>query len=79
MCVTIYDHTPLHLCQASSYGLNTSTCDNLIECISDFDIIINTVPQEVLTENLLSLVKKDCVLFEVAKTLWNKQMNLLKI
>ena len=41
--------------QASSYGLNTSTFDNLIECISDFDIIINTVPCEVLTENLLSL------------------------
>ena len=78
VCVTIYDHTPIHLCQASSYGLNTSTFDNLIECISDFDIIINTVPCEVLTENLLSLVKKDCVLFEVASKPYGINNELVK-
>ena len=78
VCVTIYDHTPIHLCQASSYGLNTSTFDNLIECISDFDIIINTVPCEVLTENLLSLVKKDCVLFEVASRPYGINNELVK-
>ena len=58
--------------------IKTSTFDNLIECISDFDIIINTVPCEVLTENLLSLVKKDCVLFEVASKPYGINMNLLK-
>ena len=69
VCVTIYDHTPIHLCQASSYGLNTSTFDNLIECISDFDIIINTVPCEVLTENLLSLVKKTVFFLKLRQNL----------
>lgn len=78
VCVTIYDHTPIHLCQASSYGLNTSTFDNLIKCISDFDIIINTVPCEVLTENLLSLVKKTVFFLKLRQNLMELTMNLLK-
>lgn len=76
--VTIYDHTPLHLCQAGSFGLNTTTFNNLIDCISSFDIIINTVPCEVLTENLFSLIKKDCVLFEIASKPYGINNELVK-
>ena len=50
VCVTIYDHTPIHLCLGLFLRIKYFHFDNLIECISDFDIIINTVPCEVLTE-----------------------------
>lgn len=64
--VTIYDHTNVHLSQANSYGFKTTDYNGLNSCLHKFDIIINTVPSNVLTDNFMSLIKKGCYLFEIA-------------
>ena len=64
--VTIYDHTPEHLSQASSYGYNILEICDFDKNIHDFDIIINTVPCEVLTDYHMGLIKNSCILFEIA-------------
>lgn len=64
--ITIHDHTPLHLTQASALGYSTSDYEHLQECLKDFDLIINTVPTEILTDYHMHLIRSSCVLFEIA-------------
>ena len=64
--VTVYDHTPAHLSQALSYGYKILQYEDFHEKLPSFDIIINTVPAENFTELHYSLMKKSCVLFEIA-------------
>lgn len=64
--VTIYDHTNVHLSQANSYGFETTDYNGLNSCLNKFDIIINTVPSNVLTDDLMNIIKKECYLFEIA-------------
>ncbi len=40
--------------------------NNLNETLGDFDIIINTIPFQILDNERLDLVKKDVVLIDVA-------------
>lgn len=64
--VTIYDHTKWHLSQAASFGLNIINYENISSKISEFNIIINTVPNKILKDTDYKLINKDCVLFEIA-------------
>lgn len=64
--VTIYDHTPKHLSQALSYGYDILELEDISYKINDFDIIINTVPQNILSDFCMSNIKESCVLFEIA-------------
>lgn len=64
--ITIYDHTPKHLSQALSYGYEVLEIDDISYKINDFDIIINTVPKNILSDLHMSNIKKSCVLFEIA-------------
>ena len=64
--VSIYDHTKKHLSQAVSYGYKTLEKDDFSMGLNKFDIIINTVPEVIFTEYNMSLLKKSCVLFEIA-------------
>lgn len=64
--VSIYDHTPEHLTQAESFGYEPLEYSQLNEKIKDFDIIINTVPSEILSDFHMSLIDNSCVLFEIA-------------
>lgn len=64
--VTIYDHTPKHLSQAESYGYDTLTYDDFALKLNEFDIIINTVPEKIFTDFHMNLLKKSCILFEIA-------------
>lgn len=64
--VTIYDHTPKHLSQAESYGYHVLEYNDFSLYLKDFDIIINTVPENIMTDFHMSILKKTCVLFEIA-------------
>lgn len=64
--VTIYDHTPKHLSQASSYGYSILEYSEFNEHLNEFDIIINTVPSEIFSDFHMSIIKQSCVLFEIA-------------
>lgn len=76
--VTIYDHTPVHLSQAKSYGYEILEYSDFHEALNNFDIIINTVPSEILTDFHMSLLKKDCVLFEIASKPYGFNEELVK-
>lgn len=49
-----------------AYGYKPYYTGMLSGLISDFDIIINTVPAPVIDENLLTEVKKSCLLLDLA-------------
>lgn len=51
--IKAYGYTPIHL-------------NNLNEHLGEFDIIINTIPFQILDNERLNLVKKDAVLIDVA-------------
>lgn len=76
--VTIYDHTPVHLSQAQSYGYDVLEYSDFNESLERFDIIINTVPSEILTDFHMNLLKKDCVLFEIASKPYGLKEELAK-
>ena len=49
-----------------AYGYEPIHLNNLNETLGDFDIIINTIPFQILDNERLDLVKKDVVLIDVA-------------
>lgn len=64
--VTILDHTYWHLCKACSMGFNTVLLEELNMYINQYDILINTVPESVLSDNDYTLVKASASFFEIA-------------
>lgn len=49
-----------------AYGYTPILLDDLKENLSKFDIIINTIPHIILNESNLDLLKKDCVIIDIA-------------
>lgn len=76
--ITIHDHTPEHLSQASSFGYDVLDYSQISEKIKDFDIIINTVPSEILSDFHMSLINNSCVLFEIASKPYGFNKELVK-
>ena len=68
-----------------AYGLNVTNINKLGENLSQYDIIINTVPHLIMTFEKLQYVHNDCVLIDLAskpggfdeKALKNKNLNLI--
>ena len=51
-----------------AYGHRATNINFLGENLSEFDIIINTVPRLILTEERMAFVKADCLLIDLAST-----------
>lgn len=49
-----------------AYGHKATNINNLGENLKQYDIIINTVPHMIMTEERLKLVKRDCLLMDLA-------------
>ena len=49
-----------------AYGHKATNINNIGENLKQFDVIINTVPHMILTEERLKHVKKDCLLIDLA-------------
>ena len=47
-------------------GMNAVHTDNLIGCVDKFDLIINTIPAVVLTEEILCRVNKNTLIIDLA-------------
>ncbi len=62
----IVDHTPENLSRATSFGYQTTLTVQLRHLLKEADIIINTVPQPILKPEHYALLKKSCVLYEIA-------------
>lgn len=61
-----------------AYGYEPIHLNNLNEKLGKFDVIINTIPFQVLDEERLSLVKKDVVLIDVASNPGGIDRNIAK-
>lgn len=64
--VTFYDHTEIHLIGARANGFKTVQLEDFDTHLNKFDIIINTVPQPILSDKHYSLLSKNTVLFDVS-------------
>lgn len=49
-----------------AYGYKPVLLSELKDCLGKFDVIINTVPHIILDDTNLDLVKKDCVIIDIA-------------
>ena len=49
-----------------AYGHKATNINKLGENLKQFDVIINTVPHMILSEEKLKYVKKDCLLIDLA-------------
>lgn len=61
-----------------SYGYNKINIMEIKEELSDYDIIINTVPHLILNEEKLKHVKKDCLLIDLASKPGGIDFNVAK-
>lgn len=74
--ITVYDHTSIHLTQARAYGYEGIDYEDLINHMSKFDMIINTVPKEIFKDIHYSKIKDCCTLFEIASAPYGFQKDL---
>ena len=64
--VTIASRNPDSLLWNEIFGFNTINTAHISESVGDYDLIINTAPKKILTENILSRLKKDCLVIDLA-------------
>lgn len=64
--VTIASRNPDSLLWNEIFGFNTINTSNISESVGDYDLIINTAPEKILTGNILSRLKKDCLVIDLA-------------
>ena len=50
----------------SAYGYRGIHLSHLKETLPNYDIIYNTIPHEILTEDMLKLIRKDCPIIDLA-------------
>ena len=50
----------------STYGFNSININNLEKKLSNYDVIINTVPYQILTKKELNYIKKESLLIDLA-------------
>lgn len=50
----------------NAYGYNGIYLPNLKEQLSTFDVIYNTIPYQILTEQLLKYIRKECLIIDLA-------------
>lgn len=64
--VTCAARSEQNLSTAKTDGMKTCNISCLDRECNDFDAIINTVPSIVIDKNIISTLKKDCVIIEIA-------------
>ncbi len=50
----------------NAYGYSSVSWNSISEKIGEFDFIFNTIPKPILDSNLLSIIKKSCVIIDLA-------------
>ena len=64
--VTAVARSDKNLSDAEHDGMNTCRLSDFPAVCHGFDTIINTVPSRIIDRNILSKIKKDCVIIEIA-------------
>ena len=64
--VTVASRNPDSLLWNEINGYNTLNTAFISESANDYDLIINTAPKRILTGDILSLLKKDCLVIDLA-------------
>lgn len=64
--VTVAARSDKDILNAEDDGMNVCYLKDLKDNCSDFDAVVNTVPARIIGEDVLSALKKDCVLIEIA-------------
>lgn len=64
--ISIYDKDEKRRIIAEALGFNTYSTENFEENLLKYQVIVNTAPEMVMTENNISRLYKECVLFDIA-------------
>lgn len=64
--LTVFARSKTQLAKAQTAGFSAESLECISEKAADFDIIINTVPAPVISEEAISRTKEDCVMIETA-------------
>ena len=64
--VTVCEKDPLRRSLADAQGLSTLTPEELPDCLPSQQLVVNTVPELLLTASLLQLLPSDAQLFDLA-------------
>ena len=64
--VTAVARSDKNLSDAENDGMHTCRLTDFPAVCHGFDTIINTVPSRIIDRNILSKIKKDCVIIEIA-------------
>ena len=64
--ISIYDHTAKNLARAASFGYRIAEYGKLHLLLPDCQLLINTVPQKILTLNHYEKINRNCVLYDVS-------------
>lgn len=84
--VFIFARNKVQITKAKLSGFKAYSIESLHSLIQNFDCIINTVPAQIINENIIKKSKKDCLIIESASTPYgidfdactNSQRNLIK-
>lgn len=64
--VTAVARSEKNLSDAKKDGMNTCRLSNFSDICHEFSAIINTVPSRIIDRSIISKIKKDCVIIEIA-------------
>jgi dipicolinate synthase subunit A len=64
--VRVVARKPAHLARVSEMGLEPVATEYLQQSVVDADVVFNTVPQPVLTAEVLKVMRRDCVIIDIA-------------
>lgn len=64
--VSVCARGSLSLCEAYTQGYNTLSLNNLIEKISNYDFIFNTIPATILNSEVLDNISSDTIIIDIA-------------
>ena len=76
--VTVAGRNEQKLANATAFGMETAYIKTLEKVIGKFDFIFNTVPQLIIDERLIDLVKRDVLIIDIASAPGGVNFNYCK-
>lgn len=78
MQISVFDQKPERLAQARKRNMAVWKPEAFASCPMDFDLIVNTIPAQLLTSLSLARLPKHCILFDIASAPFGFQPEAVK-
>lgn len=78
-CVTVASRRYLTVAQAESNGLNACLIKDIMKHVTDSDIIINTVPSQILKKDFIDLINDRAIVIDISSSPYGFDYEYAKI